>query len=331
MDMIRNNNDGKEFKIYGTHPNKDTVYFRYCDEWEIEPELSGEKYIQYCLDFCKRNNIEVFIPRKENVRISKDISRFEEIGVKVLVCPDKDLISMMDNKVAMYESLENKKDEKGLSIVTVPEYRVVTDAEGFKKAYNELITKGMSVCIKPVVGEGAVGFRIIDNQVETLRYLLNTSGSQRISYNQLISILESEDNFPELMVLEYLEGTEYSIDCLADSEGNLVVAIPRKKGSGRVRLLEDNKELLEVAQKMASEYKIPFVYNIQVRFSKGVPKLLEINPRMSGGLHISCLAGVNIPYLALSYLLEIPTEDNIKPKFGVRATNLEMPILINED
>ena len=75
------------------------------------------------------------------------------------------------------------------------------------------------------------------------------------------------------MVLEYLDGYEYSIDCLAGADGTLYVAIPRKKGNGRIREIEYNEELIEIADKMAEQYKIPFVFNIQVKYKDGIPKL----------------------------------------------------------
>lgn len=83
------------------------------------------------------------------------------------------------------------------------------------------------------------------------------------------------------MVLEYLEGPEYSIDCLATEE-KLIAAIPRLKGSGRVRELVEHFELIQMAHAFHNEYKLPYVFNIQVKYNEGVPKLLEINPRMSG-------------------------------------------------
>ena len=128
MDMIRHNPDQQEFVIYGTHPNPDTVYFKNCDVSGTEPDIDGEEYLQFCLDFCLQNNIHVFVPRKENVLISQNLDKFEEIGVKVLVCPDGDLMELMDDKAAMYRSLEDNEKE-GHFIVHIPSYRIVNDAE----------------------------------------------------------------------------------------------------------------------------------------------------------------------------------------------------------
>lgn len=327
MELIRHNPDQQEFIIHGTHPNPDTVYFKNCDVYSTEPDISGEEYLQFCIEYCIQNKIDVFVPRKENVLISRHLDKFEKIGVKVLVCPIGDLMKLMDDKAAMYRSLESMEKD-GNFIVHIPSYRIVNDAEGFKKAYEDLSKDDTKLCFKPIVGEGATGFRIIDNISDTIPFLFSTASSQKISFETAYKVLQTQESFPDLMVLEYLDGYEYSIDCLAEADGTLLVAIPRKKGSGRIREIEYNEEMLEIAKKMAEQYKIPFVFNIQVRYKDGVPKLLEINPRMSGGLHISCLADINIPYYAVKILLGGKVGP-LRPKFGVKATYIEQSVVIS--
>ncbi|MEK5216860.1 ATP-grasp domain-containing protein [Psychrobacillus sp. FSL H8-0487] len=329
MELIRHNPDQQEFIIHGTHPNSDTVYFNYCDVFSTEPDIEGEDYIQFCLDYCIQNQIHIFVPRKENVLISRHLEKFEDIGVSVLVCPDGDLMAMVDNKAAMYQSLQNQEKE-GNFIVTIPSYQIVNNALEFKEAYKQLSKDNTKLCIKPVIGEGASGFRIIDNDADTIPFIFNTASSQKISYETALRILQTQEHFPDLMVLEYLDGYEYSIDCLADADGTLLTAIPRKKGNGRIREIEYNKDLIEIAEKMAIQYKIPYVFNIQVKYKDGIPKLLEINPRMSGGLHISCLADINFPYYAIKLLLGNQLEP-LYPKFGLKATHIEQPVILSSE
>lgn len=326
IDMIRNNPDQQEFVIYGTNSDLDAVYLKSCDIAGTEPEVEGKEYLNFCLDFCKKNKIDIFIPRKENVLISQHIEDFKKIGVMVLVCSDGELMALMDDKAAMYRALEEKELE-GKSIVTIPAYHIVNNAEDFKSACLELTSKGYKVCMKPVVGEGSCGFRIIDDTVDSIPFLFSKAITQRMSFETVYRVLQQQEHFPDLMIMEYLEGVEYSIDCLADEQGNLLTAIPRKKGKGRVRVLEDNKELLTIAEKFAKGYKIPFVYNIQVKYQNGIPKLLEVNPRMSGGLHISCLSGINIPYYAIKVLLEGKIEP-LHPDYGIKATHIEQPVIL---
>jgi biotin carboxylase len=324
--MIRNNAEGKEVVIYGTHPDENAVYLQTCDIAEVEPDIEGIEYLNYCLDFCKKHQIDVFIPRKENVLISKHLTQFKSIGTQVLVCPDPELMNMMDNKELTYKAIESN-NEKGDFLVEIPDYYIVRCLEDFKRAYENLKSKGLTVCFKPVIGEGANGFRVVKDHIESIDNLFNKGIGFRIPYSYACEVLSQQETFPPLMVLEFLDGPEYSIDCLADHE-KLYAVIPRKKGNGRVRELENNPELINIAKNIYDKFRIPFVFNVQVKYRNGVPKLLEINPRMSGGLHISCLSGVNFPYLALKLLLNEKV-DIPRPSFNIRASYLEQSVILS--
>ncbi|WML39420.1 ATP-grasp domain-containing protein [Neobacillus sp. OS1-2] len=321
IDMIRDNEDQRKFIIYGTHPNKDALYLQNCDFAYVEPDISGNDYIEFCLDFCRKHQINIFIPRKENVLISKRLADFSAMGVNVLVCPDAVLMETMDNKAAAYQTLAN-----GKPIFSIPDYYVVNNSEDFKKAYASLKEKGHEVCFKPVIGEGANGFRVIKDKIESIPQLFQQGIGYRIPYNYACEILSQQETFPDLMVLEYLEGREYSIDCVS-SEDELFAAIPRMKGDGRVRELVESLELIQLAHRFHQEYKLPYIFNIQVKYNNGVPKLLEINPRMSGGMHVSCLSGINLPYLAIKILLgeEVGRQ---QPRFGIRASHIEKEMIL---
>ncbi|MDN3015340.1 ATP-grasp domain-containing protein [Paenibacillus sp. BSR1-1] len=321
MDLIRANNEGRKFLIYGTHPNKDALYLQNCDYAFIEPEVSGDEYIAFCLDFCQWHGIDIFIPRKENVLISKRLAEFEAIGVKVLVCPDADLMETVDNKAATYQSIAQR-----VPSFLIPDYYVVNNIAGFKMAYESLKEKGHEVCFKPVTGEGANGFRVIKEEVDSIQQLFQHGIRFRMPYKYACEIFSQQESFPDLMVMEYLDGREYSIDCLA-SQDELYAAIPRMKGDGRVRELVESLELMNLARDFHEEYKLPYVFNIQMKYGNGVPKLLEINPRMSGGMHISCLSGINLPYQAIKILLG-ETLPPMTPKFGIRASHIEKEMIL---
>ncbi|WP_391572400.1 ATP-grasp domain-containing protein [Cohnella sp.] len=323
INMIRDNPDGQRFTFYGTHPDPGHLALQACDYSEQEPVLHGEEYVEYALDFCRRNEIGVFIPRLKMLEIAKEARRFDEIGTKVMVCRDIPLLECLMEKDRFYESLA------GSGVVPLPEYEIAETAEQFKAAYEKLAARGHRVCFKPTNAEGGMGFRIIDNERSEQDKLNDLYGwvSAAISFEEAYGTLSSVERFPRLMVMELLPDEEVSIDCLADAEGNLLAAIPRRKSSGRIYLLEDKPELLEIASRVAARCRIPFVYNIQVKYNNGVPKLLEINPRMSGGLYITCLSGVNMPYLAVKAILGQPFEPPV-PQFGIRASYLELPVLM---
>ena len=318
MNAIRNNEDGIAFELYGTHLDPAHMSLQGCDHAEVEPVLQGFEYVQFCVDFCRRNQIDVFIPRLHMLPISKHVHLFDDIGTKVIVCRDSELLEKLMEKDKFYESVE----ETG--IMTIPAYHVVNNAEGFKKAYEDLIAQGLRVCFKPTNSEGGLGFRIIDNDSDPFEELFGHV-TNVISFDEAYQVLASRESFSDLMIMELLEGFEYSIDCLSDSEGQLLAAVPRRKAGGRLRLLEDKPELLEIAKRVAETYSIPYNFNIQVKYNRDTPKLLEINPRMSGGLHVSCMSGVNFPYLAVKLALG-GVVDPQTPEFGILASHIEQPM-----
>ncbi|SDM37721.1 ATP-grasp domain-containing protein [Bacillus sp. OK048] len=328
IELIRANDEGRQFEIFGTHSNKDALYLQYCDYAFTEPTVSGEDYIEFCLDFCQKHKIDIFIPRKENVRISKRLADFEAIGVKVLVCSDSDLMETLDNKAAAYHSIM-QKEEAGADLVPIPDFFVVNNINDFKLAYQTLRDKGHTACFKPVIGEGATGFRVIEDKIESIDQLFRRASSRRLPFHHACEILSQQEVFPDLMVLEYLEGPEYSIDCVASNQ-TLYAAIPRMKGEGRIREIVNHQELIQLAHRFHQHYQLPYIFNIQVKYNDGVPKLLEVNPRMSGGMHFSCLTGLNLPYLAIKVLLgeEI---GQLKPRFGIRASHLEKEMILDKD
>jgi hypothetical protein len=320
MNMIRNNTYGERFELYGTHPNIQHMSLQACDHAETEPELEGFEYVEFCLSFCKRHRIDVFIPRLKMLEIAKYVDLFDQIGTKVMLCRDTELMENLMEKDLFYESVRGKQ------IVEIPEYYVVNTAVAFKEAYESLTSKGLKACFKPTNAEGGMGFRIIveeQNRLEELYGWVNLN----ITFEQAYEAFSSQETFEDIMVMELLEGNEYSIDCLASADGELQAAIPRRKEAGRLYLLEDVPELLEISRRFAAEYRIPYVYNIQVKYNNGIPKLLEINPRMSGGLYITCLSGVNIPYLAVKAVLGEAVAIPV-PQLGITASYVEQPIVL---
>ncbi|MGC5326529.1 ATP-grasp domain-containing protein [Brevibacillus sp. SYSU BS000544] len=314
IDMIRNNPDGHEFEFFATHPKKHSIVLQAADYAEIEPSLDVEDYIQYCLDFCKKHKIDVFVPNLHLVEIAKHVNRFEEIGTKVLVSSDYDLLQRISNKGTLFDSLRSVQG------VELPEYRIVNDSGSFLRSVIELQEKGYKVCFKPANGEGGVGFRVIEKKKNTIGSLLGPL-SNRISLEEAYQILSVERSFDDVMVMEYLDGFEYSIDCLAFN-GKLLAAVPRKKVEGRIRLLEENDELITLAHVIHNKLQLPYNFNIQIIYKNGIPKLLEINPRTSGGLFVSCLTGINFPYLAVKLLLS-GEADVPAPNYNILATHFE--------
>jgi carbamoylphosphate synthase large subunit len=107
-------------------------------------------------------------------------------------------------------------------------------------------------------------------------------------------------SFRTMLLMEYLDGREYSVDCVGD-QGRLVTAVVRRKssGPGAGQRIDQRADILEATAQLCSVHGLNGIFNVQFRESGGKPRLLEINPRMSGGIGMACLAGPNLPYIAL--------------------------------
>ena len=141
-------------------------------------------------------------------------------------------------------------------------------------------------------------------------------------------ILSGYDFKIPLIVMPYLSGREVSVDCLSTPQGNIIV--PRFK-NGRFSEIKFDDEIISVAEKILSVLKVDVPINIQFRFDAEKFFLLEINPRMSGGLKLSCLgAGVNIPDIAINQLLGVEKVWSRPEKKFCRVANIETPIVIDD-
>jgi len=115
-------------------------------------------------------------------------------------------------------------------------------------------------------------------------------------------------SFGELLVMEYLSGPEYSVDSLV-KHGESLVIIPRRRvetklGISSVGVVEKNEEIIEVTRKINKALKFNYNINIQLKYgADGAPKLIEINPRVSGTICLSAATGPNLPYLAIKLCL----------------------------
>ena len=139
--------DESDFWIIGSNEREQAVYKDVCDEWHVEPVLEDEEYVSFCLDFCVKNKVNIFAPRRKMVTISKYKEQFEKIGVKVLI-DDYEIVNMLNQKDVAYKFFEEN------SIGIVPDYYSVTTADDFLRAHDLLKEKYDSLCFKFVNDEG---------------------------------------------------------------------------------------------------------------------------------------------------------------------------------
>ncbi len=212
-------------------------------------------------EIIRRESIDMVIPTVDEELLVFSY-RPEHFNARIVVSPYT-TIKICNDKALLYERV---RDEP-----FCPGY-VVTDSR------QELAVFGPgSVFMKPRQGRGSRGTRLFQNYMEIPRELIN------------------RDN----VFCEHLPGQEYTVDVLCDLEGNPVVTVPRKRLEVRAGISTRGEtqrypEIEENVKKLCSILRLIGPANIQFKAdTSGKMKLVEINPRFSGGLPITAEAGAN--------------------------------------
>ena len=306
------------FYIIGTNEHKSSPIMTVCDEWYQEPVLKGREYVDFCLSFCKEHRIDVFMPRREMIAVSQYKELFTSIGVRVMV-DDYSLVSLLNHKDQAYAAF------KEYNIGSIPEYYMVTNAAQFREAYEKLSASYKWVCFKFVKDEGGKSYRLIDNNRKGYTSLFKKQ-TTRMSFDSAYEAIAERETTQPIMVMPFLPDDEVSVDCLMTSSG--LIAVPRVKDPTRIEHIRYDEDILGMCRRFFEKFPLENPCNIQFKYLDGVPYLLEVNTRMSGGVQMSCLAsGVNIPNIAVNKLLGIDRKwsCNMAEK---DVTYVEIPVVL---
>lgn len=152
--------------------------------------------------------------------------------------------------------------------------------------------KDFPVFIKPDVGQGARGTRVINNKYEL----------ENAFYEN-----------PNIVVCEYLPGEEYTVDCFTDFNGILRSCKLRNRKriktgiSVNSEILPINDSVIKIAETINSRLKFNGVWFFQLKKSRSNEyKLLEIAPRVAGTMGLSRNTGINYPLLTIFNVMRIP-------------------------
>ena len=144
---------------------------------------------------------------------------------------------------------------------------------------------GYPVFIKPAVGQGSQGARIIRDRSHL---------EEALSEGQ------------EYTICEYLPGEELTVDCFTDRHGSLLVVSPRSRERIRagIAVRSRNLPLTEELQSIAEDINRRLSFNgawfFQVKKNAaGQFRLLEIAPRIAGTMGLTRNLGINMPLLTL--------------------------------
>ncbi len=300
-------------RVIGADADPEAVGRFLADGFERIPNADEPGYIDALVSLCERSGADCLIPASsyETNVVAAHTGRFEAAGVKVLVSP-LEALEVANDKFRLYDAL---RDAPG---VRVPEFRLVRSLDEFMAGYEALGGRERRLCFKPPYSKGSRGFRYLDDTTSRRDLLMNRKpDSKFMSLAEFREIFADEPDFPELLLMEVLEGEE--IDSMVigmDGEALLVTHKTREKERGGVITQGEHVDRPEITRSIEQIVsRIPLRYNFGIQFIGGA--LLEINPRLSTFLYTDEWVE---PYFAVKLALGEYSKDDI------RALQAEVPM-----
>lgn len=301
---LKNNPEKKKIRVICADISDVPLLHFIADGFHILPRGNSKNYIRSITKLCQKEKIDVIMPGAgiEILALSNHIEKFESKRIAVTISNQTPL-KILKDKHATYKFLEKYK-------IPVPKYFFVNNRKEFLKSAKQLGYPQFPICFKPSkysASGGARGFRILrKNNSVSSNILDKKPGSVEIDYDTTLKLF-SKNNLG-MLVMEYLPGEEYSVYVLC-KQGKTLYCIPqlRKKLQqfySFEAVVKKNKTINDICKKIVEKFGLDFNINIQIKISRnGIPKVVEINPRMGGSISLSVAAGINLPFYAVKLAL----------------------------
>lgn len=323
------NNGERSVKIIGTDMNPYAAGHYFVDKFYTVPAGKDPGYAVVIEELAQKESVDIIFPQSSTdvMPLSQKRDYFWNMGIPILI-PHTASAKPCDNKGLMYQTFEG-------SDIPIPDFRIISSLEELIGAAHSLGYPQKTICFKPTVAKGSRGFRILSANVDKLNELIRKRvEDSTFSLEDCIRILEKANPFPDLLVSEFLEGREETVDLLCDN-GEVLLGFPKTREAIKAglamffRVLPADSELMDYARSIVK--KLQYDYFINIQFKGG--KLLEINPRVSTFIHQE---NYNIPYMGIKWALgEISRAQLWEYQQQLRSTRLSVryydQVFLDED
>ncbi len=245
----------------------------------IIPGGVEESFVSNLHKICVDNKIDVLIPTVdcELIKIAEHKELFENSGIQLLLTHQSVLHTIMNKHNLLFSLKDN---------VAVGSFDMLKNTKEEKWNNKKIV-------VKPVSGSGSRGVEFYD------------------TFNDIPSSKFEEDN---LMIQEFARGPEYSVDVMVSEDGDIKAAVPRLRmrtdsGVSVTGKVEKNQKVIDYVESIIHTMGLTYVANIQVIDTpEHGPRLIEINPRFSGGLSLVIESGADTPVMAIKDLIGADVE-----------------------
>lgn len=253
------------------------------------PRVNEAGYLKTLLQICRKEKVNLLIPlyEPEFLILAKQRDQFKKLGTILL-------LSAVDTLNTCADKLETYLFFNEFAINTPKTWPIM----------EKPISDQFPLFVKPRSGMGSAGVFRVNSQSE-LEFFANRNR--------------------DLIVQEYISGTEYTLDTLSDLNGRALAVVPRERIEVRAGEVVksrtvDRPDLIQQGKYIIETLGIIGPATLQCIDDGLMVYWIEVNPRFGGGVPLSIRAGVDYPYL----LYRIYNGEPLQPIIGEYQTNLTM-------
>ena len=247
-----------------------------ADKHYIVPRIDNERYLETILTICKDNRIKVVLSLidPELSLLAKHKQKFLDIGVLPIVS-DYEVVEMCFDKYSMYQFLVQN------GFKTIRSY--IQKEDFYKDIENGIVT--FPVFVKPVRGSASININKASSKEEV-----------EVLFNR----------FDNLMIQEFMDGTEYGADVYIDMISGEPVAIFTKEklrmraGETDKSVSIKDKKLFQLIEDLVKKVGFKGIIDIDIFKVNGEYYISEVNPRFGGGYPHAYECGVNVPKMIIN-------------------------------
>jgi predicted ATP-grasp superfamily ATP-dependent carboligase len=269
-----------------------SFFSKYCSRCIVypSPRRYPDEFIEFVLKEIKKNHYECLFPMEEETllllaRHQSEISKFS-----YLLIPDIKKIEFVRDKGKLIQFAEAHgiPTPKTFYFPQSPAPDVVQDLSSSVEAIP------VPAVIKPRISSGSFGLAYV---------------KQREDFIPLYQRIHTRYPFP--LIQEWIPdgGGTFGFSALFDEASNVKAAFVHKKlrmypvqgGPSTLREGVEHPQVMELGLSLLKSLNWVGVAMVEFKVDPrdGIPKLMEVNPRFWGSLHLAIVSGVDFPYLIL--------------------------------
>ena len=262
----------------------------FADAFAAVPAGGDAGYVDAVLALIETHGIELVLPWSDEEALALAAHR-DRLAAKgaTLACVPLETLELMTDKAATYRRLA----AAGLAM---PQWALAETEDALAAAVDRFEAQG-DFAVKPVRARGNRGTVVVRRDAKGAAPYAGSREWHADPASFRRTLMADVTRTLPVIVMERLHAPAYDIDVLA-WQGKLLRAMPRRRlnpagvpFTGGV--LTPREDLMALAHKVTAALDVSWLYDYDLMTDgAGRPVVIEINPRPSGSIAASILAGV---------------------------------------